>query len=92
MENKPENQFNKMSVKPSFLHTEICGSCNRAYQVTQRMGKWGVGVAIVLAALAILSDDSGMKMGAVLLAVAAVIVAVFANKLKHRFEAYSKSH
>jgi hypothetical protein len=33
-----------------------------------------------------------MKMGAVLLAVAAVIVAVVANKLKHRFEAYSKSH
>ncbi len=91
-ENESENQFDKMSVKPLFWHTELCGSCNRAYQVTQRMEKWGVGVAIVLAALAILSDDSGMEMGAVLLAVAAVIVAVFANKLKHRFEAYSKSH
>ncbi|MEQ9371833.1 MAG: hypothetical protein RIG63_22790 [Coleofasciculus chthonoplastes F3-SA18-01] len=76
----------------SIWHTELCGSCNRAYQVTQRVEQWGVGVAIVWAALAILMDGSGMKMGAVLLAVAAVIVAVFANKLKHRFEAYSKSH
>jgi len=92
MENKPENQFNKMSVQPLFWHTELCGSCNQAYQVTQRVEQSGVGVAIVLAALAILSDGSGMQIGAVLLAIAAVIVAVFANKLKHRFEAYSKSH
>jgi len=54
--------------------------------------QFGVGVAIVLAGLAILTDGSGMQMGAVLLAVAALIVTLGANQLKHRFETYSDSH
>jgi len=84
--------LNTMSVKPLFLHTELCHSCNRAYQISQRVEQFGVGVAIVLAGLAILTDGSGMQMGAVLLAVAALIVTLGANQLKHRFETYSDSH
>jgi len=91
-ENESEGQLNTMSVKPLFLHTELCHSCNRAYQISQRVEQFGVGVAIVLAGLAILTDGSGMQMGAVLLAVAALIVTLGANQLKHRFETYSDSH
>jgi phenylpropionate dioxygenase-like ring-hydroxylating dioxygenase large terminal subunit len=91
-ENESESQLNTMSVKPLFLHTELCHSCNQAYQISQRVQQFGVGVAILLAALAILTNDAGLQRGVVLLAVAALIVTVGANKLKHRFEAYSDSH
>lgn len=89
--NEAESQCNQISVKPLVWHTELCQSCNRAYQVTQRVEQWCLGLAIVWAIWAIVTDDSSLKIAAVLLAVVTMMVAVVANKLKYRFEAYSNS-
>jgi len=76
------------SIKPKFYHTELCGSCSWAYQLTQRVEKLSIAIAVLLAALAILIDQSGMQMGTVLLAVVSVMVTVAAKTLKHRFAMY----
>lgn len=76
------------SAKPKFYHTELCGSCNRAYQVSQQVEKLSTAIALILATLAILTDQSGMQIGTVLLAAVSVMVTVVAKTLKHRFAMY----
>ena len=67
-------------------HTLICGSCNRAYRITKRVKQVSVGVAIALAALAILTDDSGISFVAVSLSLSATVLAVIATKVRTHFE------
>jgi len=67
-------------------HTQICSSCNRAYQVTNRLKQVSVGVAIALFALAIVADGSGMQITAVSASLLAVVMAIVAEKVKTKFE------
>jgi len=67
-------------------HTLICSSCNRAYQVTNRLKQTLVGVAIGMAALAIVTDGFWHKIGAVSASLLAVVLAVVAQKVKTKFE------
>jgi hypothetical protein len=66
-------------------HTLICSSCNRAYQVINRLKQGSVGVAIALAALAIVTDTSGMQIAAVSTSLFAVAMAIVAEKIKIHF-------
>ncbi|MEH2406375.1 aromatic ring-hydroxylating dioxygenase subunit alpha [Nostoc sp.] len=67
-------------------HTLICHSCNQAYQVTNRVKQSCIGVAIALAAVAILADDSRIRIAALSLSIAAVVMSAMAQTLKTHFE------
>lgn len=67
-------------------HTQICSSCNRAYQVTNQLKQIFVGVAIALAALAIVTDKFESKIVAVSASLAAVVLAAVLAKVKTKFE------
>jgi hypothetical protein len=67
-------------------HTLICSSCNRAYQVTNRLKQGLVGVAIALFAFAIIADGSTMQIAAVSVSLSAVAMAAVLGKLKIHFE------
>jgi phenylpropionate dioxygenase-like ring-hydroxylating dioxygenase large terminal subunit len=69
-------------------HTHICSSCNQAYKVTNRLVQIFVGVAIALAALAIITDGSKMQIALVLASLGAVVSAASLGKLKTHFERY----
>jgi phenylpropionate dioxygenase-like ring-hydroxylating dioxygenase large terminal subunit len=73
-------------------HTRICSSCNRAYQVTNRLKQVSVGVAIALGALAIVTDHSWHQMVAMSLSLSAVALAVVAQIVKTKFERSYKRH
>ncbi|MFH7026334.1 MAG: Rieske 2Fe-2S domain-containing protein [Heteroscytonema crispum UTEX LB 1556] len=73
----PQDRFSR--------HTQICNSCNRAYQVTKRIKQTLIGIAIALAAVAIVTDGSAMQIVTVL-AISAVAWAVVAEKVKTKFE------
>lgn len=81
----------ELNPKPILLdrfsrHTLICSSCNRAYQVTNRVKQSCIGVAIALAAVAILADDSRIRIAAISLSVTAVAMSAIAQRLKTHFE------
>ena len=77
------NRFNQ--------HTKICSSCSRAYQTTIRLKQILIGVAIALAAIAIVTDVSQLKITAVILSLLSVLIAVAANQVKTKFErSYSR--
>ncbi len=67
-------------------HTQICGSCSRAYQITKQVKQILIGVAILMAGLAILKDGSWIEILSVFASLLAVILAVFADKVKTKFE------
>lgn len=67
-------------------HTVICSSCNRAYQITNRLKQTFVAVAIALAALAILTDSSLTQLVAVSGSLFALGIAAVAKKIKTKFE------
>ncbi|NER51141.1 MAG: Rieske 2Fe-2S domain-containing protein [Symploca sp. SIO1A3] len=88
---KPEGVREDFSPPPSpgsrfSYHTQICSSCSGAYRVTQRAKSTLVGVAIVLAALAILSDTFWISLVAVSASLSSVALAFAAHKLKTKFE------
>lgn len=87
-ENLAESKPNTVKTEPSFKHTELCSSCNRAYQVTKQLKPVFVGIAIALAALAIITDSSGLQIGLVSAALSIVIAAFVAQKLQDDFERY----
>ncbi|MEH2382445.1 MAG: Rieske 2Fe-2S domain-containing protein [Nostoc sp.] len=66
-------------------HTLLCGSCNRAYQVTNTVKQSCIGVAIALAFVAILADDSRIKIAAISVSIVAVIMSAIAQTLKTHF-------
>ncbi|MDF5707224.1 MAG: Rieske 2Fe-2S domain-containing protein [Nostoc sp. S4] len=67
-------------------HTLICHSCNQAYQLTNRLKQSCIGVAIAFAAVAILADDSRIKIAAISVSVAAVAISAMAQRFKTFFE------
>lgn len=73
-------------------HTQICSSCNRAYQVTNRLKQGSVGVAIALGALAIVTDHSWYQIVAMSLSLSAVALAAIAQIVKTKFERSYQRH
>ncbi len=67
-------------------HTQLCSSCNRTYQLTNKLKQTLVGVAIALAALAIITDSYWGQIGAVSASLSAVALAAGLGKLKTHFE------
>jgi hypothetical protein len=65
----------------------MCSSCNRAYQVTNRLKQGSLIVAIAIAALAIVIDEPGsLKLVTVLAFLAAVAMSAVAQTVKTKFE------
>ncbi|MBH8565505.1 Rieske 2Fe-2S domain-containing protein [Nostoc sp. CENA67] len=81
-----ESNQNSTSLDRFLQHTQICHSCNRAYQVTNQFKQIFIGVAIALASLGILIDNPQLKIGIILAAIASVGLAFGAQKLKIQFE------
>lgn len=77
---------NLASLDRFVQHTQICNSCNRAYQVTNQLKPIFIGIAIALASLGILIDNPQLKIAIVLAAIASVGLAFAAQKLKIQFE------
>ncbi|WP_017720421.1 aromatic ring-hydroxylating dioxygenase subunit alpha [Kamptonema formosum] len=67
-------------------HTQLCGTCSRAYRVTSRLQQISVGAAVAIAALAIVADGFGSKIVAVSAFVSAAALAAVAEKVKTHFE------
>ncbi|MBN3908477.1 MAG: Rieske 2Fe-2S domain-containing protein [Nostoc sp. NMS1] len=67
-------------------HTIICHSCNQAYQVTNKVRQSCIGVAIALAAVAILADDSRIRIAAISASLTAIMISAMAQTLKTHFE------
>jgi phenylpropionate dioxygenase-like ring-hydroxylating dioxygenase large terminal subunit len=67
-------------------HTQLCGTCSRAYRVTSRLKQISVGAAVAMAALAIVADGFGSKIVAVSAFVSAAALAAVAEKVKTHFE------
>ncbi|HEY9614861.1 Rieske 2Fe-2S domain-containing protein [Allocoleopsis sp.] len=90
--------LNSEGTPPSVLvdrlrrHTQLCSSCNRAYQVTNKLKQTLVGVAIGMAALAIVTDAFWGRIGALSASVSAVALAFIAEKVKTRFERSYERH
>ncbi len=84
----------KLTISPSepafkgrfYHHTRICSSCNRAYQNTILGKQILVGTAIALAALAIITVNSGIYPVFVAASLLAVALAFLVQKLKTKFE------
>ena len=74
-------------------HTRICSSCQRTHQVANRLKQVFVGVAIGMAAVAMLiNEPSSQKLVAVSAFLAAVALAFVAQILKTKFEhSYERS-
>ncbi|MCC5638132.1 Rieske 2Fe-2S domain-containing protein [Nostoc sp. CHAB 5844] len=82
---------NSLTLDRFSQHTQICSSCNQAYQTTNLVKQTLIGVAIALAALAILTDNSWVSPVAVIASLSAVALAFAAQKLKTKFErAYTR--
>ncbi|MCG6135517.1 MAG: Rieske 2Fe-2S domain-containing protein [Nostoc sp. LLA-1] len=71
-------------------HTLICSSCNQAYRVTSQLKQVCIGVAIALAALAIITDGTVSNIS-VALSLVSIFVSVGLEKLKTHFQ-YSYTH
>lgn len=67
-------------------HTQLCGTCSRAYRVTSRLQQISVGAAVAIAALAIVADGFGSKIVAVSAFLSAAALAAVAQKVKTHFE------
>lgn len=72
----------------SLRHTELCSSCHRAYESSKRLKQIFVGIALFLAALAIITDDSSHQMIAVLACLLAVALAAVAQNFETQFERF----
>ncbi|MGF1486926.1 MAG: Rieske 2Fe-2S domain-containing protein [Prochloraceae cyanobacterium] len=72
-------------------HTEICSSCSKAYENTIKVKQIGIGMAIVFAAIAIVTDGSKIEIVAVLLSMLSLVTTLVAQKIKTHFEqAYTR--
>lgn len=67
-------------------HTQLCSSCNRAYQRTIQLKKTFIGMAIVLAGIAIIADANSLQILAVCIALGMIALAIGAGKLQTKFE------
>lgn len=85
-DNNSECNQKMMPLDRFSQHTQMCSSCNRAYQVTNQLKQTLVGVAIVMAAWAIVIDGYWSQIMTVLASLLAVVLAVIAQKVKNNFE------
>lgn len=88
---REEQDSNQQPASPDRFkqHTQICSSCNRAYQVTYRLQQTLVGMAIALAAFAIEAiwyDGFGIQILGVSASLSAAALAVVVGKVKTKFE------
>lgn len=67
-------------------HIHICSSCNQAYRMSDRLKQTFVGIAIALAAFAIITDSSSIQIAAVSTSVVAVVLAIIAQKVRTHLE------
>jgi phenylpropionate dioxygenase-like ring-hydroxylating dioxygenase large terminal subunit len=67
-------------------HTQICASCSQAYQNFETLKRSAIAVAILLAAVAIVWDDSRGQILIVIAALTNVVAAAIAQHLKTHFE------
>lgn len=67
-------------------HTQICRSCNQAYQVTNRLKQTLIGVAIAAFAFATITDRIEIKIAALSLSVLVITLVVGLGKLRTHFE------
>lgn len=87
-QNTEDCQSNLVPIEQSLRHTELCSSCHRAYQSSKSLKQFFVGVAIFLAALAIITDGSGSQLIAVLASLSAVALSALAENFKAKFERF----
>ncbi len=72
-------------------HTEICGSCSKAYENTIKVKQIGVGMAIAFAFIAILADNSNIEITFVILSLFSLGISLVAREIKTHFEkAYTR--
>ena len=68
-------------------HTKICSSCSQAYTVSKQLKQTLIGVAIVLAALAIVAEDGSRgQILALLISLIAIVLSVVVTKVRTKFE------
>ena len=68
-------------------HTQICSSCSQAYTVSKQLKQTLIGVAIALAALAIVAEDGSRgQILALLISLLAIVFSVVVTKVKTKFE------
>lgn len=67
-------------------HTQLCGSCSRAHKVTNQLKQIFVGLAITLAALAIVIDGFISNAVVVPAGLLAVVLALISENIKIQFE------
>ncbi|MGB3694884.1 MAG: Rieske 2Fe-2S domain-containing protein [Spirulinaceae cyanobacterium] len=67
-------------------HTQICHSCNQAYQNSLKLKQILIAVAILLAGAAIIVDNNQFQLGIITLAFLAIATAASLNKLSTHFE------
>lgn len=75
-----------VSMARYYHHTQFCSSCSRAHKIAIRGKQIFVGVAIALAALAIITEDFAIKLLMVSFSLSSVGLAFAAENIKIRFE------
>ena len=83
---KSDNESQQITPDRFKQHTQICRTCTKAYQTTIRTKQILIGIAITLAALAIITDSRQIKILLVTLSILSVILGGIANFLKSKFE------
>ncbi|MUG97785.1 Rieske 2Fe-2S domain-containing protein [Scytonema sp. UIC 10036] len=86
--NIDSHEFNNKvaSLDRLLQHTQLCSSCNRAYQATIRLKQTFIGIAIVLAGTAIVADANWLQIVAVFAAFVITALATGAGRLQTKFE------
>jgi phenylpropionate dioxygenase-like ring-hydroxylating dioxygenase large terminal subunit len=87
-----DGEFKTISLDRFSRHTQICSTCSRAYQQTQKAQQSAIALAIILAAVAIIWDDSPGQIVAILAALLSVVAAAIAQNLKTHFERSYQRH
>jgi hypothetical protein len=91
--NQVEGDRKSMLLDRFSRHTQICSSCNRAYNVTNRLKQTFVVVAIAMVAWAMAIDKpSSQNLVAVLAFLMAVALAGVAQIVKTKFERSYERH
>ena len=83
---KSHNKSQQITLDRFKQHTQICRTCTKAYQTTIRTKQILIGIAIALAALAIINDSSQIKILLVTLSILSVILVAIANFFQTKFE------
>ena len=80
------NNQEKATLDRFRQHTQICSSCNRAYRTTIRLKQILIGIAIALATLAIVTNNSQVQIVEAISFILLITMAAIAYQIKTRFE------